>query len=189
MRAMQKAMRLGRLNLAGAGPALAHPHVWIDIQVEVILNARNEATGVRIGWPHDDLYSLFVIGDMGVDHDWDGVPTPEETGRLAGLALASGLAQAGVAVALVYALVAALGLARGAVEGVAQDWLTPAGHAMVAGLGLWLIWRGARRLVGPWPWPWPRPPSRPPSRPPPRRCRLRQLRPCAWPDAGGGRQG
>jgi ABC-type nickel/cobalt efflux system permease component RcnA len=69
-------------------------------------------------------------------------------GRLAGLALASSLAQAGVAVALVYLLVAALGLARGAVEGAAQDWLTPAGHAMIAGLGLWLVWRGARGLIG-----------------------------------------
>lgn len=67
-------------------------------------------------------------------------------GRLAGLALASSLAQAAVAVALVYALVAVLGLARDAVEGAAEDWLTPFGHAMIAGLGLWLVWRGARGL-------------------------------------------
>jgi ABC-type nickel/cobalt efflux system permease component RcnA len=67
-------------------------------------------------------------------------------GRLAGLALAASLAQAAVAVALVYALVAVLGLARGAVEGAAADWLTPVGHALIAGLGLWLIWRGASGL-------------------------------------------
>lgn len=66
--------------------------------------------------------------------------------RLAGLALASSLAQAGVAVAVVYALVAMLGLARTAVQGAAEDWLTPVGHAMIAGLGLWLVWRGVAGL-------------------------------------------
>jgi ABC-type nickel/cobalt efflux system permease component RcnA len=66
--------------------------------------------------------------------------------RLAGLALAASLAQAGVAVALVYALVALLGLAREAVAGVAEEWLAPFGQAMIAGLGLWLVWRGARGL-------------------------------------------
>lgn len=66
--------------------------------------------------------------------------------RLAGLALAASLAQAAVAVALVYGLVAVLGLGRQAVEGVAERWVTPAGHAMIAGLGLWLVWRGVQGL-------------------------------------------
>lgn len=66
--------------------------------------------------------------------------------RLVGLALASSLAQAAVAVVLVYALVAALGQGRVAVEGTAERWMTPIGHAMVAGLGLWLVWRGATGL-------------------------------------------
>lgn len=62
--------------------------------------------------------------------------------RLAGLALAASLAQALVAVGLVYALLAVLGLTRVTVEGAADRWLTPVGHAMIAGLGLWLVWRG-----------------------------------------------
>ncbi len=70
--------------------------------------------------------------------------------RLAGIALAASLAQAAVAVALVYALVAGLGLARGAVQGAAEDWLAPTGHALIAGLGLWLVWRG---VAGLWPAP------------------------------------
>lgn len=86
-------------------------------------------------------HGKLVIGGYGLARQ---VPLA----RLAGLALASSLAQAAVAIALVYALVAVLGLARGAVEGAAEDWLTPAGHAMIAGLGLWLVWRGIKGLRG-----------------------------------------
>jgi ABC-type uncharacterized transport system substrate-binding protein len=81
---MQRALVLGWLLVAGAGPALAHPHVWIDTKIEVILNDRNEATGIRISWTYDDLYSLYVVGDMGLDPDWDGKLTPEEEARLSG---------------------------------------------------------------------------------------------------------
>lgn len=68
--------------------------------------------------------------------------------RLVGLALASSLAQATVAVALVYALILGFGWARGQVEGISDRVLLPLSHAMIAGLGLWLVargWRGLRR--------------------------------------------
>lgn len=67
-----------------AGPLLAHPHVFIDARIELILNAENAATGVRISWTYDDLYSLYIVGDMGLDPDWDGKLTVEEEARLAG---------------------------------------------------------------------------------------------------------
>lgn len=76
------------LSCLAAGPALAHPHVWIDTRVEVILNDRNEATGLRISWTYDDLYSLYVVGDMGLDPDWDGKLTAEEEARLSGFDMA-----------------------------------------------------------------------------------------------------
>lgn len=67
--------------------------------------------------------------------------------RLAGLALAASLAQALVAIAVVYAVLAVLGLTRTAAEDAANRWMTPIGHAMIAGLGLWLVWRGVRGLI------------------------------------------
>jgi ABC-type uncharacterized transport system substrate-binding protein len=84
VRAMRGTLCLVLWLLVGSGPALAHPHVWIDARVEVILNDRNEATGVRISWSYDDLYSLYVVGDMGLDPDWDGTLTPEEEAKLSG---------------------------------------------------------------------------------------------------------
>ena len=82
-------------------------------------------------------HGKLVIGGYGLARR---VPV----GRLAGLALAASLAQALVAVALVYATLAVLGLTRAAAEDAANRWMTPVGHAMIAGLGLWLVWRGVR---------------------------------------------
>jgi ABC-type uncharacterized transport system substrate-binding protein len=81
---MSRAAILTALLAAVAGPAGAHPHLWIDARIEVIVNERNEATGVRIGWTYDDLYSLYVVGDMGLDPDWDGKLTAEEEATLSG---------------------------------------------------------------------------------------------------------
>ena len=75
-------------GLLAAGPALAHRHVWIDTRIEVILDAENQATGLRISWTYDDLYSLYIIGDKGLDPDWDGALTPEEVAGLAGFDMA-----------------------------------------------------------------------------------------------------
>jgi ABC-type uncharacterized transport system substrate-binding protein len=70
--------------LLAPAPALAHPHIFIDTRYEVILNDRNEATALRIGWTYDDLYALLIFGDLSLDPDGDGVLTPEEEARLNG---------------------------------------------------------------------------------------------------------
>lgn len=66
---------------------------------------------------------------------------------LAGLALASSLAQAAVAVVLVAGGAFVLGWTRVRMEGFAETAMLPVSHGLIAGLGLWLVWRGARGLA------------------------------------------
>lgn len=65
-------------------PALAHPHVFVDATVEVILDAQNRATGVRIGWTYDDLFSMMIVEDRGLDPDYDAVLTDAARAQLVG---------------------------------------------------------------------------------------------------------
>jgi ABC-type uncharacterized transport system substrate-binding protein len=67
--------------IAFAGPALAHPHVWVTVSSEVVYDAKGAATGVRHAWKFDDMYSAFAL--EGMPQKTKGVFTREE---LAGLA-------------------------------------------------------------------------------------------------------
>ena len=67
--------------------------------------------------------------------------------RLSVLAVLSSLAQAVTAVVLVYAGVLALDLTRAQMVDTAERIFAPASYAMIALVGLWLAWRGARRLL------------------------------------------
>jgi ABC-type nickel/cobalt efflux system permease component RcnA len=66
--------------------------------------------------------------------------------KLAGLALAASLAQAATAVLLVLAGLLLLGLTREGMQGLADRHLAVLSALMIAALGLWLAWRGARSL-------------------------------------------
>lgn len=67
-------------------------------------------------------------------------------GRLAGLAVASSLAQAATAVALVYAGVFLLDWSRERMVDAAEVWLAPLSYVLIGMVGLWLLLRGARKL-------------------------------------------
>jgi nickel/cobalt transporter (NicO) family protein len=63
------------------------------------------------------------------------------------LALAASLAQAAVAVVLVYAALTLLDWTREAVVDASEQVMAPLGIALIGGLGLWLVIRGGRHLA------------------------------------------
>ena len=66
--------------------------------------------------------------------------------RLAGLAVASSLAQAAAAVLLVYAGVLVLGWTRGQMQGLADGTMAQVSAVAIGGIGLWLVGRGLQSL-------------------------------------------
>ncbi|MBI1386252.1 MAG: DUF1007 family protein [Rhizobiales bacterium] len=62
------------------GQALAHPHVWVTVQSEVMRDDAGTFTGLRHRWSFDELYTSFAIA--GLDADGDGTYTREELHEL-----------------------------------------------------------------------------------------------------------
>ena len=69
-------------------PAAAHPHVFIGTGLTLILDADNRLAAIRVTWSYDELYSLLVLEERGLDPDYDGVLTPEELASLNGFDMA-----------------------------------------------------------------------------------------------------
>ena len=70
--------------LACATPLGAHPHIFVDTGLEVIVDAEGRLTHLRITWAYDEFYSLLVTEDRGLDPDYDGVLTQAEVASLNG---------------------------------------------------------------------------------------------------------
>lgn len=70
--------------VALAGPAGAHPHVFMETGLEVIRDAEGRAVSLRVTWSYDPFFSLVLITERGLDPDGDGRLTPEETAALQG---------------------------------------------------------------------------------------------------------
>ena len=68
--------------LTGApGAALAHPHVWVTVETEVLYGANHEITGLRNKWTFDEMYTAFAV--QGLDKDGDGKYSRDELQPLA----------------------------------------------------------------------------------------------------------
>jgi ABC-type uncharacterized transport system substrate-binding protein len=66
--------------LTGAS-AVAHPHVWVTLQIEIVYAADGTVTGIRHAWFFDDMYSTFAV--QGLEAKQPGVYTREELAELA----------------------------------------------------------------------------------------------------------
>lgn len=67
-----------------ASPVAAHPHIFVDTGVQFLFDEAEQLAAIRVVWVYDELYSLLITEDMGLDPDFDGVLTPEELARLSG---------------------------------------------------------------------------------------------------------
>ncbi len=70
--------------LAAPDAAGAHPHIFIDTSIEVVFTETGQASGFRITWAYDDLYSLTYLAENGFDPDFDGLLTAEELASVQG---------------------------------------------------------------------------------------------------------
>jgi ABC-type uncharacterized transport system substrate-binding protein len=66
--------------IASAGPANAHPHVWVAVRSEVLFSPDGKINGVRHAWTFDEMYSAFAVQGLGKDGK---PPTPQELAPLA----------------------------------------------------------------------------------------------------------
>lgn len=67
-----------------AAPLGAHPHIFIDTGLVFLVDAQKRLTHVQVTWEYDELYSLLVTEDMGVDEDYDGVLSADDLAKLTG---------------------------------------------------------------------------------------------------------
>ena len=76
---MRAVVLAGALVGLAAGPANAHPHVFIDYAVTLVV-AGDRVAGVRLTWTFDDLFSGFILQEF--DKDRNGALSTAEAQRI-----------------------------------------------------------------------------------------------------------
>ena len=56
---------------AATVPAVAHPHVWIEMRSDVVFNEQGQVTALNLMWTFDDGYAQLAL--EGLDANGDGV--------------------------------------------------------------------------------------------------------------------
>lgn len=79
---MRSAAALALALLPGLAPA--HPHIFVDTTLRLVTDDSGQITGVEVVWTYDELFSLLILEDMGLDTDYDGVLTSPELEQLQG---------------------------------------------------------------------------------------------------------
>lgn len=63
-------------TMCAAAPAMAHPHVWIEMRSDVVFDGKGLITGMNLMWTFDDAYAEMAVD--GLDANGDGVYSPQE---------------------------------------------------------------------------------------------------------------
>ena len=75
------------LVLSSGRPAAAHPHVFIEAGITLFTAEDGSVSGVEVTWIYDELYSLVLLQDFGLDQDFDGRLTEAEVAGTLGFDL------------------------------------------------------------------------------------------------------
>ena len=70
-----------------AGAAGAHPHIFVDAGLRFLRDAGGAITAVEVTWRYDELYSLILAEDYGLDPDYDLQLTEAEVAATLGFDL------------------------------------------------------------------------------------------------------
>ncbi len=68
------------MGCAAVPAAQAHPHVWIEMQSDVVFTEDGLIKGIDLEWTFDDAYALMAL--EGLDTDGDGVYSQDELAPL-----------------------------------------------------------------------------------------------------------
>lgn len=66
-----------------AGPAAAHPHLFIDAGLTLVYEG-DRLTAVEVVWEYDEFSSMLMVEDHGLDPDRDGTPEADRLAAFAG---------------------------------------------------------------------------------------------------------
>ncbi len=72
---------LAAVLLAFAGPAAAHPHVFVDARAEIVFDGEGRIAAIRNIWQFDEAFSSYAT--LNLDADGDGTFSAEELDPLA----------------------------------------------------------------------------------------------------------
>lgn len=73
--------------IAPVGPSSAHPHIFVDAGLRVVRDDGGRISAVEVTWRYDELYSLLLTEDYGLDPDYDLILTEAEVTRMLGFDL------------------------------------------------------------------------------------------------------
>ncbi|SLN72585.1 hypothetical protein ROJ8625_03853 [Roseivivax jejudonensis] len=62
----------------------AHPHVFVDTVLNVVVDDQGRITQTEMTWSYDELFTLLILEDEGLDSDADGQLTDAERKELLG---------------------------------------------------------------------------------------------------------
>ena len=67
-----------------AVPASAHPHIFVDVDLALVVDESGALQAIDVTWAYDRFFSLLILEEKGLDADYDDVLSKPELDSLDG---------------------------------------------------------------------------------------------------------